>query len=94
MLPQIFRSDRSTYVRNIFFHSFYAFEDTCFIHFVAREKASLISVFLNKCFYPFLNITSEYCNLLFCRALLTINSEVDIKLKPSTQLNELWKLFH
>ena len=50
-LAQIFRSDRSTYVRNIFFHSFYAFD--VFTHFVAEEKkASLISIWL-----LFFNIT-------------------------------------
>ena len=35
-LAEIFRSDRSTYVRNIFFHSFYTFE--VIAHFVAEES--------------------------------------------------------
>ena len=39
-LAHIFKSDRSTYVRSIFFHSFYTFE--VMTHFVAEEK------FLNK----------------------------------------------
>ena len=39
-LAQIFGSDRSTYLRNIFFHSFYTFE--VMTHFVAEES------FLNK----------------------------------------------
>ena len=39
-LAQIFRSDKSTYVGNMFFHSFYTFE--VMTHFVAEES------FLNK----------------------------------------------
>ena len=48
-LAQIFRSGKSTYVGNIFFHSFYTFE--VMTHFVAEEN------FLNK----YLTTISE-CN--------------------------------
>ena len=49
-LAQIFRSDRSTYMRNIFFHSFYSFE--VMTHFVAAEK------FLNKYMATFFEYNS------------------------------------
>ena len=39
-LAQIFRSARSTYVRNVFFHSFYTFD--VITHFIPEES------FLNK----------------------------------------------
>ena len=77
-LAQIFRSGRSTYARNIFFHSFYNFE--VMTHLVADES------FLNKYLDTFfeynwdLNIVAFF----FCKALLTIISKVDIKFQPST----------
>ena len=78
-LAQILGSDRSTYLRNIFFHNFYTFE--VMIHFVAEE--SFHNNYLTTLFeYNSWNL--KYCSLLFCRALLTINSEVDIKFQPST----------
>ena len=55
-LAQIFRSDRYTYVRNIFFHSFYTFE--VMTHFVAEEK------FLNKYLATLLEYNSRDLNTL------------------------------
>ena len=49
-LAQIFRSDRSKYVRNIFFRSFYTFEVTT--NFVAEES------FLNKYLTTFFEYNS------------------------------------
>ena len=48
-LAQIFRRGRSTYVRSIFFHSFYTFE--VMAYFVAEES------FLNKHLASLLNVT-------------------------------------
>ena len=77
-LPQIFRSDRSTYARDIFFHSFCTFQ--VMTHFVAEES------FLNKYLTTLFEYNSWDLNIVaffFCRVLLTINSKVDIKFQPS-----------
>ena len=78
-LLQIFRSDRSTYARDIFFHSFCTFQ--VMTHFVAEES------FLNKYLTTLFEYNSWDLNIVaffFCRVLLTINSKADIKFQPST----------
>ena len=72
-LAQIFRSDRSTYVRNIFFHSFYTFE--VLTHSVVEEKSLhkyLATLFEYKSWD--LNIVAFF----LCRALLTKNSRYQV----------------
>ena len=79
-LAQISKKARSTYERNIFFHSFYTFE--VMIHFVAEE--SFLNTYLATQFEYNSWDLNTVASLLFCRAFLTIISKVDIKFQPPT----------
>ena len=71
-LAKIFRRDRSTYVTNIFFHSFYIFEVmTYFVAEVSFLNKYLATLF--ECNLWDLNIVA----LFFGRALLPINSQIN-----------------
>ena len=77
-LVQTFRSDRSTYWKNIFFHSFYTFE--VMTHFVAEES------FLNKHLATLFGYNSWDLNIVafFSAESLPIISRMDIKFQSST----------
>ena len=86
-LAQIFRRDRSTYVLNIFFHSFYTFE--VMTHFAAEES------FLNK----YLGTLFEY-NFWDLNIVAFFSAE---RFKPKSLRwilnfnrlhNESWQLFY
>ena len=86
-LAQIFRSDWSSYVRNIFFHSFYIFE--VLTHILAEE------IFLNKflatlfeCNAWDLNTKAFFSEKHFQLEILTWISNFNLL------LNKLWKSFH
>ena len=78
-LVQTFRSDRSTYLKNIFFHSFYTFE--VMTHFVAEKT------FLNKYLATLFGYNSWGLNTFKFQILRWIPN---IHLPH----NELWKSIH
>ena len=86
-LAQIFRGNTSTYLRNIFFHSFYTFEVVT--HFVAEE--SLLNKYLTSLFkYNSwdLNIVAFFSAECFSLEILGWISNFNLL------HSELWKLFH
>ena len=87
-LAQTFRSDRSTYLKNIFFYSFYTFE--VMTHFVAEES------FLDKYLNTLFGCNSRGLNTV---AFFSVDRVLTFKfLRKISNFhlldNELWKSFH
>ena len=83
-LAQTFRSDRSTYLQDVFFHSFYTFEATT--NFVAEE--SFVNKYLDTLFgYNFWGLNTV---LSFSAEFSSFSSISNLNLLH----HELWKSFH